>query len=372
MSATHIPDIGDRTTSRLRQRYLFGPTIDLLLLGGGSLIALLLLRLFLGGDESAQTLSLGATLALANLINHPHFAHSYQIFYSGIRTKLRSDQYPSDLRRQYLFVGFVAPMVIGGYLAWTVIFAAPRMLGLAANAMFFLVGWHYVKQGYGMAMVDAVLKRAFYTEHEKRWLLANAYATWILSWLLINYLIGKSTKAYFGIEYFAIPVPIEVVIAAGAAAGFTAITIGQLLLRSKHPIAWNGLIAYFTTIYAWLLIRDPIVILWVPLFHSLQYLAVVWRFQWNKSRASRVTVLGSDLGYGVRMFGFIVGGSILGYAGFWVLPSWLNAVVPYNRDLFGPSLFFFLVWVFINIHHYLLDTVMWRKGNPDVAKHLFS
>lgn len=30
-----------------------------------------------------------------------------------------------------------------------------------------------------------------------------------------------------------------------------------------------------------------------------------------------------------------------------------------------------LFWVFINVHHYLLDTVMWRKGNPDVKRHLF-
>jgi len=30
------------------------------------------------------------------------------------------------------------------------------------------------------------------------------------------------------------------------------------------------------------------------------------------------------------------------------------------------------MWVFINIHHYLLDNVMWRKGNPDVGHHLFA
>ena len=58
--------------------------------------------------------------------------------------------------------------------------------------------------------------------------------------------------------------------------------------------------------------------------------------------------------------------------GFWLLPRWLNANVPYDRALFGTGLFFFVFWIFINVHHYFLDTVMWRKGNPDVQRYLFA
>jgi hypothetical protein len=32
----------------------------------------------------------------------------------------------------------------------------------------------------------------------------------------------------------------------------------------------------------------------------------------------------------------------------------------------------FLFYIFINVHHYFLDNVMWRRGNPDVQKHLFA
>jgi len=124
--------------------------------------------------------------------------------------------------------------------------------------------------------------------------------------------------------------------------------------------------AYFVSLYAWLLVRDPIVLLWIPLFHSLQYLAVVWRFQSNKLRQTP-----SAARPHVRLALFIVAGTALGYAGFWALPNWLDANVPYDRTLFGNSLFFFACWIFINVHHYLLDTVMWRKGNPDVARYLF-
>lgn len=371
MSATRPIEMHQSTNEASNRAYLYSPLVDFLLLGGGSLIALMAIRLFLGDGEPAAATSLAATIALSNFINHPHFAHSYQIFYSDFRAKIRSADYPIELRIRYLAIGVYAPILIALYLAWTVWAGMPRLLGLAANAMFFLVGWHYVKQGYGMAMVDAALKKRFYSDVEKNWLLLNAYTTWIFSWIAINYFLGTTPKQYLGLEYFTIPVPAPLVFLAAACAATTALRLTHALRQRKSNLAWNGLIAYGTSIYAWLLIRDPIVLLWVPLFHSLQYLAVVWRFQLNKSRTTRTTLLGQEVGFRTRIFAFAALGIVLGYVGFWLAPGWLNEVVPYDKNLFGPSLFFFLFWIFINVHHYLIDTVMWRKGNPDVARHIF-
>jgi hypothetical protein len=30
-----------------------------------------------------------------------------------------------------------------------------------------------------------------------------------------------------------------------------------------------------------------------------------------------------------------------------------------------------MFWIFINVHHYFLDNVMWRRENPDTGKYLF-
>lgn len=354
-------------------RYLFGPFLDFALLGGGSLIALLLLRLWLGASDDARIWSLGVTLAIANIINHPHFAHSYQIFYSGFRAKLFSSAYSPELRARYLHIGITAPILILAAMTVMVLTESARALGLCANAMFFLVGWHYSKQGYGMAMVDSVLKRRFYGEGQKRWLLNNAHATWLFAWLLVNYLVAHSTRNYWGVEYVVIPVPFWLLIISGACSLTTLMVLLYQLRnqRSRAGIAWNGLLAYCVSIYAWLLIRDPLVLLWVPMFHSLQYMAVVWRFQSNRVRATQLLVAGKPVGARMRLVMFAAFGFILGYLGFWLLPETLNANVPYNQEIFGTALFFYLAWIFINIHHYLLDTVMWRKGNPDVARHLF-
>ncbi|TIN05539.1 MAG: hypothetical protein E5Y14_32990, partial [Mesorhizobium sp.] len=73
----------------------------------------------------------------------------------------------------------------------------------------------------------------------------------------------------------------------------------------------------------------------------------------------------------LRVLGFIIIGSILGILGFWLVPIALSALIPYNKEVLGSSLFLFIAWIFINVHHYFLDNVMWRRGNPEVSKYLF-
>lgn len=101
----------------------------------------------------------------------------------------------------------------------------------------------------------------------------------------------------------------------------------------------------------------PALVLWVPLFHSLQYLAVVWRYEANRNRALRPHDLLPEL----RLAGFYAIGLGLGYLGFWLLPRYLNRHAPYDQALFGTGLFFFVFWIFINLHHYFL-------GHGDVAQ----
>jgi hypothetical protein len=67
---------------------------------------------------------------------------------------------------------------------------------------------------------------------------------------------------------------------------------------------------------------------------------------------------------------FIVLGLLAGFVGFWGLPVALPALVPYDSQAYGPGVFVFLYCIFINVHHYFLDSVMWRRENPEVKKYL--
>ena len=62
--------------------------------------------------------------------------------------------------------------------------------------MTLLVGWHYGKQGYGMLIVDCVLKRRFFTPRQKWVLLANAYAVWAYAWMRGNSEIATQNLKY--------------------------------------------------------------------------------------------------------------------------------------------------------------------------------
>ncbi|WP_245480819.1 hypothetical protein [Mesorhizobium sp. M1E.F.Ca.ET.041.01.1.1] len=350
------------------------------MLGGGAFVILPVLLLV---PLEYEGLVAATMVVVAYLVNYPHFAHSYQIFYRNFGRKVSGNGYDRSLQLRYIFAGIVVPVIMGAFFAYGAATANTRLLGYAANAMFFFVGWHYVKQGYGMLMVDAVLKRKFFDGRDKKVLLVNSYAVWILAWLQTNTAVTQGK--YYGLEYFTFAAPAGITnIVLLVAVASTAVTILMLInrwRRNGRALPYNGIVAYVASLYLWILIAriNPLWLLVVPALHSLQYLAVVWRYQTNVERDGPDAVgypqlkILSVVGplYRLRVLGFIVGGAALGYLGFWLIPMAMTALIPYDRQVLGSSLFFFIVLIFINVHHYFLDNVMWRRGNPEVSRYLF-
>lgn len=364
------------------KRHLFGPATDFLCLGGGSLIILPLLMLLPVETYKAEVAL--AALLIAHLVNHPHFAHSYQIFYRDYRAKAFSRSLGGTLQARYLLSGLIVPALLILFFAYCLIAGAVQLLGYSANLMALLVGWHYVKQGYGMLMVDAVLKRQFFTASQKKILLANSYAVWIAAWCKFNEL--ASQKALWGLEYYSFDLPDMIVTTAGGIALASSIVMTCMLYsrwRSTGSLPVNGVVAYLVSLYVWLLFIgiNPLWALIVPAFHSLQYLAVVWRFEMNRGH-ERVSKEEDKIGYleqtlfgtGVKtyMMLFSLTGILIGLLGFWGIPIVLDSYVSYDSKIFGSTLFLFVAWIFINVHHYFLDNVMWRRENPDMRRYLFN
>jgi hypothetical protein len=335
-----------------------------LLLGGSSLVILPLLAL-LPSQRWQATVALTMAV-LANFINHPHFAHSYQIFYRGFRAKLTSGE--PAMRWRYAAAGILAPLVLVAYFTVGLARADVRMVGLGFNIMGLFVGWHYVKQGYGMLMVDAALKRRFFGEDEKRLLLINAYAVWVFAWVKLNGVAQQSE--YWGVRTISLAVPHWLMLTSAVIAGASGLTVLTMLakrLRSGGKLPIAGLTAYGVTLYVWTAFgtMNPLVFLVVPALHSIQYLAVVYRFQSNVARTAEPVRPGRAL---VR---FGITGVLLGALLFWALPVALSARFAYRPELFGATLFVFVGWISVNVHHYFMDSVMWRRGNPETSRHLF-
>ncbi len=364
-------------------RYLFGPVVDFLCLGGGTFLVLPVL-LLLPVDVYRPSVA-AVMMFAAHFINHPHFAHSYQIFYRNFAAKVRGHGYSRGMRIRYIVAGIVVPIGLTAFFAASVLAGDARVLGYGANIMGFFVGWHYVKQGYGMLMVDAVLKKRFFQNTEKKVFLLNSYAVWVLAWLKFN--VVAAENAMWGLKYYTFPIPDMAVTIATVAAVATSLmavwTLAQAWRKNGGSLPYNGVMAYGLSLYLWLLFArvHPLFLLVIPALHSLQYLVVVWRYESNYEKAKPnaqkipdVKLIGRWIGRQYRLsFGaFVFLGGLLGFLGFWFAPMFLQVVVPYDKGVFGASLFLFIFWIFINVHHYFLDNVMWRKGNPDVQRFLFS
>lgn len=363
--------------------YLFHPLADFLLAGGASIPCAIVAFFLLGNTAELAPKVLAVTSSLQIAINFPHFAHSYQLLYGGYLNRLRGSATDRVTWLRYLWAGIAAPLLLVGFFAYATSLDDSRVLGYAVNAMSFFVGWHYVKQGYGVLVVLSVVRRIYFSTLEKYVLLINAYMIWVCSWMRANRYLAEDRR--WGLSSWTFDMPDWLVTLSEVAAGATTIAFVVVILRrlalQKKPISINGLVGYCCAIYLWLLAAGVnLVFLYIiPAFHSLQYLLFVWRFQLNKSqiepgRMPWARWLGSDpRRVGIASFvAFILVGGVLGWIGFLGLPHLLDSSVPYDPKLWSAALFVFIFTMFINIHHYFIDNVIWRKGNEEVRRFLFA
>lgn len=380
VSQNHCADGAART-----RQALIHPYVDFLCLGGLSLLCLVAVTVFPEHGISIAQASLYSVM-MSHVINAPHFAHSYHLFYRDFKKKISASSDTGSLRWRYMFAGIVVPVVLVGFFAFCYFDKNTMLLGYGANAMFFFVGWHYVKQGYGILIVDSVLKRQFLSSFEKKVFLVNAYLCWICFWFWVNTNEESVFHAFWGIPYRLWTLPPEYNDGMALLAMIsTGVMVNMFCLRLYRQgwqgLPWTGLVAYLASIYVWLLPYsfDPVYFYFIPMFHSLQYLPVVWRFELNRSQG----IQGHRMSYGLRRFLpwmsqaqahlilFIAIGCIAGYAMFWLVPQFFDRVIPYHHETFSTTLFMFTSWIFINVHHYFLDNVMWRRENKSVQQHLF-
>jgi len=334
------------------------------MLGGASLIVLPVLAL-LPADTVRPSL-VTAVFWLSLVINYPHFTVSYRLFYEGFGAKVSGREAdPDRLRLRYLVAGIGVPVVLVAAMAGAIARGDGALLGYGYSAMIFFVGWHYVKQGYGIAMVDAAMKRRFFDDIEKRVLLANGYVVWFTAWAVRHQVSEHSEFLGVPIRFWDFPDPIIWLggVATLVTTAATVFVLGRRLLSGRST-AWAGVVGYLAALYAWrLFVRlDPLVVLVVPALHSLQYLHVVRRFHVNRHKAGAARQTWSGQYWRSVALGVLL---------FLAVPMVLDGTVPFDQAALGALPFSFLFMVGINVHHYFVDSVIWRRSNREVSEHLF-
>lgn len=355
------------------ERHIVGAWQDFFLLGGASL--LLFPFLFFDFDQQQMLMLFVVSYFIADLLNHPHFAASYVLFYRSFKEKFRDVTYSKFFQFRYLFAGVIVPIILLLFFAVVLIQNNMLALGYAANVMFFLVGWHYTKQGYGMLIVSSVFKRRFFNQLEKNIFLVNGFIFWLLTWVYGNSLLTNGEL--WGVEYAAIKMPESLLYSLIALSSLSGLFVSFVILNrinTKHTeTTWMGIVVYLITVYVWLLgLYDPLLLIFIPAFHSLQYLTIVYRFEVN--RIDKKVSNEHDRKGALLFFTALI--VVLGVIGFWIVPGLLDGVNPRSPEALFEStetfVYLFSFWIFINIHHYFIDNVLWKSENKEVKENLFA
>lgn len=362
--------VSSRTASLLEPSpYLLSRHADWLMIGGASILFFACCWMFV--DKGASTSQISWTaFYLAMIVNHPHFMASYFLLYWDKRAELLS-------KKSYLWAGIIAPVILLGYIGYALMQPTNTLLSYAINFMYFIVGWHYVKQIYGTTIVTAAKGKFFLSKGEAWALRLNMYPVWFMSWLNGNGMLRSLDHYGVGYQTLAIPQMARWINfgLVGLSAAFLAGMLLRKYIREGKTPPFSSVVSVLA-IYVWYIpsFYHPHFFYMIPFFHSLQYLLFVVAMKRNEFRSlafsqgstpqeARTKFLFRGVGYAAVLF-------LTGMFFFNWGPNYLDRNYAYDEHVFGAQIFMFLFITFINIHHYFIDNVIWKRDNPALKLYL--
>lgn len=346
--------------ARAPRPLLFSDAFTFLAVGGAALIVPLSLGMYVRMNAVwSMTGPLATFLWLALIL--PHYTSSYQLLYWDRRDEiLRSPA--------FFFAGVLVPLAVAVLLMLAYVDPSLPTMAALLHALFLLSGWHYAKQAYGATLALSAAKRDPLTQPEK-----DALRTNLLTLAAVIFIMPNTRGNLFAYEYLTyrpLGLPPWVAALSLVVLGATAIRLALAFApRWKEGRGLSRLaVASFLSIYAWglPLILYPNVfhafrdVPFVAALHSLQYLVFVLALRLNRE-APPERPAAPWLVVGASLAAMIVVGDVLAR----ILPNWLDRVMIYDRAALGAGFFFSASTLFVNIHHFFIDSVVWRGDNHE-------
>jgi hypothetical protein len=358
---------------------LWARVVELSLVGGGTLWLLPLCwwcGRTLGLDQGEWLMGMLAFHA-ASLINDPHFAVTYLLFYENCKRRAWGDVYEPRQRLRFWFAGLVVPSALVVWAGVAVARGSAPLLGALIQLMFVLVGWHYVKQGFGVLTVLSARRGLRWSKLERRVLLGHCVAGWAYAWLSP---FDPGTRSVVnGVFYTTLPHPPGLELCAGIAFFASGLAVlGVLVAQHRRTRRWpplGALAGLFCSVWLWTVYTrlDPLFAFWIPALHSVQYLYFVALLRRNAAlEAAGPPSFKGNVGRQLGVLG--LSALVLGWLFLRGLPGWFDAaLVPAQGAkllAIGPTPYLAAFTAVVNIHHYFMDSVIWRREHPE-TRHLF-
>lgn len=358
----------DAPVSVRRPGWLFGPLPDLLV-GCGGLYAAWVVFLALLRPDVAR---LAPFLPLAVLcIGVPHYGVTLLRVYGSAEARARHPRAALHGSAAVLLA-----FLLG--LFW------PRWGAALITLYLTLSPWHYASQNYGLTLLFLRRRGVPVPERARRLLRASfllSYALVLVSYHRAGSGGGGDPLYAASFAYRFVPIglpeplvrgllPVLLVLYAGA-------LVGALLpLRGQGARRLGPALVLLATQAVWFLVlallghpdfsagaqrHAALAFIWVALGHCAQYL-------WVSSYHARAA---GQMGPGAVGMAAYLGWSVLLGAALWTVPAWLFAPGQRGGLAFESGLGL-LVAAAVNLHHFLLDSVIWKLRDPRVGRLLLN
>lgn len=295
----------------------------------------------------------------AHVLNDPHFAVTYLLFYGNAHGRM------FDTGR-YFVAGVLVPVMLVSFAGYALFARSAQTLGWMVQLMFLLVGWHYTKQGFGVLTVLSARREIRFGTFERKAILAHCYAAWAFAWATPPLPAGQYAER--GVLYWAIERPLWFAWIAGLALFISTLVLVATLARKwsrEGSLPHGPLLAFLATVWLWTIgsATDPLVRYVIPALHALQYLFFVGLLRRNEARAEEGPPR-FRRPVGIRLVALTFGALGLGWVLFRGGPALLDATLIDARNALGPTPFAAAFYIVVNLHHFAMDAVIWRRDHP--------
>ena len=284
-----------RATAESHRAIVGGRFAEFMLVGGATLVLFplaWLLRRSVGLDASELAVGF-LTFYGAYVINDPHFAVTYLLFYKDVRKRALGRDFTLAQRIRYLVAGLVVPLALAAWAVVALALHSAQTLGWMIQLMFLLVGWHYVKQGFGVLTVLSARRGvARQPRDERTVILFHCFAGWAFAWANPA-IAGRRVRG----ERRRLPGAGASALARAHAGAVLALSTVALVWRARRRdgAAKGGCSrsrrssGFSITVWSWTIYSsiDPLVRYVIPALHSVQYLYFVWLMKRNEARERR-------------------------------------------------------------------------------------
>jgi hypothetical protein len=247
-----------------------------------------------------------------------------------------------------------------------------EIMALSIWVMYLTVGWHYSKQIFGCVIVYSKYTNYPLTRFQRSVIKSSVFSVAFFNLVYMSNVLAQTGEFH---PVFFMSVPIASLglsdIYFKVAEAWLGISILSVLwfivyrnysLNKKWPspnvaVPWIAFHIWWIPVLG----QQEYYFLIVPFFHSLQYLP--FAFKMENSKLQKLSQWRRNL--------LLLSLVLFGIAAFELIPETLDHV--FHTDTNELPLFFTAAFVvFINVHHFFIDSVIWRSDQSEIKHGLFA